>query len=202
MSAETGRREPPEGPNDLRHRTDLSLWTYPWYHGPINRQSAVDLVTGRRGGFLVRDCISTPGNYVLTCNDRDGNVLHFRMNRHFEGGQTLYQFEGKRYPGAGRLVEHHFRTKEPVSANTLAVLQRPVCRTMEENDDDNGTAVQDQDAGQLDNNVKASSVLAANGGHHHQNHWSIRRLKGNSSSGHQRSRSQSSVVNSTHLSLA
>ena len=36
-----------------------------WYHGSITRMAA-EMSLGSDGDFLVRDCISSPGNYVLT----------------------------------------------------------------------------------------------------------------------------------------
>ena len=57
------------------------LWFQkPWYHGPVSRTAAVEAVAGRPGDFVVRDCISSPGNYVLTCN-AEGRALHFRLNK-------------------------------------------------------------------------------------------------------------------------
>jgi hypothetical protein len=50
-----------------------------WYYGPVSRTEAVSLLF-RDGEFLVRDCISSPGAYVLTCR-HDGKILHFRINQ-------------------------------------------------------------------------------------------------------------------------
>ena len=33
-----------------------------WYHGPITRQNAVTMLYSE-GDFIVRDCISNPGDY-------------------------------------------------------------------------------------------------------------------------------------------
>ena len=35
-----------------------------WYHGPITRQNAVTLLYSE-GDFIVRDCISNPGDYGM-----------------------------------------------------------------------------------------------------------------------------------------
>ena len=55
------------------------LQTKCWYYGPISRTDAVGLLS-LDGEFLVRDCISSPGAYVLTCR-HDDKVLHFRINQ-------------------------------------------------------------------------------------------------------------------------
>lgn len=52
------------------------LGNFLWYHGPITRINA-ELSLLHDGDFLVRDCISSPGDYVLTCRWK-GQVLHFR----------------------------------------------------------------------------------------------------------------------------
>lgn len=59
------------------------LRSHAWYHGPIPRQRAEEIVV-KEGDFLIRDCVSQPGNYVLTCKSK-GPILHFVINkvRHF-----------------------------------------------------------------------------------------------------------------------
>ena len=53
-----------------------------WYYGPISRTEAVGILH-HDGEFLVRDCISCPGAYVLTCRHLD-KILHFRINQIIE----------------------------------------------------------------------------------------------------------------------
>lgn len=55
------------------------LRSHAWYHGPIPRQRAEEIVQ-REGDFLIRDCVSQPGNYVLTCRCK-GPTLHFVINK-------------------------------------------------------------------------------------------------------------------------
>ena len=55
------------------------LRSHAWYHGAIPRQRAEEIVE-RDGDFLVRDCTSQPGNYVLTCRWK-GQSLHFVINK-------------------------------------------------------------------------------------------------------------------------
>lgn len=56
------------------------LRSHAWYHGPIPRQRAEEIVQ-REGDFLIRDCVSQPGNYVLTCKSAKGPTLHFVINK-------------------------------------------------------------------------------------------------------------------------
>lgn len=58
-------------------KTDLR--SHAWYYASIPRQRAEELVE-KDGGFLVRDCVSQPGNYVLTCMSK-GTILHFVINK-------------------------------------------------------------------------------------------------------------------------
>lgn len=55
------------------------LRSHAWYYSVIPRQRAEELLE-KEGDFLVRDCVSQPGNYVLTCKSK-GAVLHFVINK-------------------------------------------------------------------------------------------------------------------------
>lgn len=50
-----------------------------WYHGKIKRITAVNLLKNN-GDFLLRDSISSPGDYVLTGLCR-GEPMHFEVHR-------------------------------------------------------------------------------------------------------------------------
>lgn len=95
-----------------------------FYHGPISRQVAVSLLESD-GDFLIRDCISNPGDYVLTCMADDGKVLHFKLNKTLVGKEPHYQFEGELFPSVFELVMHHVMTGEPVSSSSNAVISSP-----------------------------------------------------------------------------
>ena len=56
------------------------LRSHAWYHGAISRSKAEQIVGQRDGDFLVRDCTSQPGNYVLSCRNKGQNV-HFVINK-------------------------------------------------------------------------------------------------------------------------
>jgi len=55
------------------------LRSHAWYHGSIPRHRAEEIVA-KDGDFLVRDCASQPGNFVLTCRSK-GLPLHFVINK-------------------------------------------------------------------------------------------------------------------------
>lgn len=55
------------------------LRSHAWYYATIPRQRAEELVE-KDGDFLVRDCVSQPGNFVLTCMSK-GSTLHFVINK-------------------------------------------------------------------------------------------------------------------------
>jgi SH2 domain len=55
------------------------LRSHAWYHGPVPRQRA-DEILKTEGDFLVRDCVSQPGNYVLSCKTKT-QTLHFVINK-------------------------------------------------------------------------------------------------------------------------
>ncbi|CAA9995616.1 unnamed protein product, partial [Nesidiocoris tenuis] len=55
------------------------LRSHAWYHGAIPRIRAEEILK-YQGEFLVRDCTSQPGNYVLTCRSQ-GVCLHFVINK-------------------------------------------------------------------------------------------------------------------------
>ena len=53
--------------------TVKDLSSQEWYHGPITRQNAVTLLYSE-GDFIVRDCISNPGDYGMI---KTRQVLYF-----------------------------------------------------------------------------------------------------------------------------
>lgn len=55
------------------------LRSHAWYYSAIPRQRAEEIVE-KDGDFLVRDCVSQPGNFVLTCKSKAA-ILHFVINK-------------------------------------------------------------------------------------------------------------------------
>ncbi|XP_052464527.1 SH2 domain-containing protein 3C-like isoform X1 [Carassius gibelio] len=102
-----------------------------WYHGHIPREASETLVL-RSGDFLVRDSLSTAGDYVLTCRWQQ-EVIHSRISKVLvKSGQTKIQYmlEHESFDSVPTLVRHHAGTGRPVCPRTGAQLQCPVNRTL------------------------------------------------------------------------
>lgn len=66
-----------------------------WYWGRLSRQEAVSLLQGQRHGvFLVRDSITSPGDYVLSVSE-NSKVSHYIIN----------SISNNRQSGPGKLAE-------------------------------------------------------------------------------------------------
>lgn len=127
-------------PDDLKKALEWELGldsrdmrSHAWYHGTIPRQRAEELMT-IDGGFLVRDCVSRPGDYVLTCCWK-GLPLHFVINKVVLQPYTVYeriqyQFEDDCFDTVPDLVTFYVGNKRPISAASGAVVSRPVNRSM------------------------------------------------------------------------
>ncbi|KAG8189215.1 hypothetical protein JTE90_013748 [Oedothorax gibbosus] len=137
MEPMTGTEASPE---DLKRALEwelsldnVDLRSHAWYHGTIPRPRAEELM-GEEGDFLIRDCISRPGDYVLTCRWR-GTHLHFVINKVVFQPFTVYeriqyQFEDDCFDTVPDLVTYYVGNKRPISAASGAVISRPVNRSM------------------------------------------------------------------------
>ncbi len=116
----------------------------PWYHGPITRIAA-ELALGVDGDFLVRDCISSPGDFVLTCRWR-GQPLHFKVNRttttqgktaessassassqeQAKTRCTQYQFEEEAFSAVPELIAFYWERQKPISHQSGAIIRNPI----------------------------------------------------------------------------
>lgn len=67
---------------ELRLLDPRDLRSHAWYHGSTLRggRKGAEAEVPNEGDFLVRDCASQPGNYVLTVRWK-GQALHFVINR-------------------------------------------------------------------------------------------------------------------------
>ncbi|XP_076255078.1 breast cancer anti-estrogen resistance protein 3 homolog isoform X3 [Rhynchophorus ferrugineus] len=107
------------------------LRSHAWYHGAIPRARAEEIVR-EDGGFLVRDCTSQPGNYVLTCRTK-GTALHFVINKTFIQPETVYervqyQFEDEAFDTVQDLITFYVGSGKPITIASEARIQTPVNR--------------------------------------------------------------------------
>lgn len=109
------------------------LRSHAWYHGPLSRQEAEGLLH-TDGDFLIRDSLSSPGDYVLSCVS-SRQVLHFKIiavtlrpRRGFS--RVLYQLEQDQFDNIPALVRSYVGDKKPVSESSRAVIVNPINRTV------------------------------------------------------------------------
>lgn len=112
-------------------RSELKSWS--WYHGSISRQRAESLVS-KDGEFIVRDCISHPGDFVLTCRSK-GVPLHFMINcevkeREFQAPEISYHFEDVNFNSVQDLVEFYRSHRKSITNSSGVVIVTPIARTM------------------------------------------------------------------------
>ncbi|XP_024080706.1 breast cancer anti-estrogen resistance protein 3 isoform X1 [Cimex lectularius] len=107
------------------------LRSHAWYHGAIPRLRAEEILR-HNGEFLVRDCTSQPGNYVLTC--RSGSVpLHFVINKVVIQPDTVYervqyQFEDEPFDTVSDLITYYVGSGKPITTASRARIQHPCNR--------------------------------------------------------------------------
>ncbi|KAI7792969.1 putative SH2 domain-containing protein 3C, partial [Triplophysa rosa] len=89
-------------------------------------------LVSRSGDFLVRDSLSTVGDYVLTCRWQQ-EVVHCRISKVLiKSGQSKIQYmlENESFDSVPTLVRHHAGTGHAVCPRTGAQLLCPVNRTL------------------------------------------------------------------------
>ncbi|KAF5282801.1 hypothetical protein FQR65_LT02798 [Abscondita terminalis] len=104
------------------------LRSHAWYHGAIPRTRAEDIVR-EEGGFLVRDCTSQPGNFVLTCRTKM-LPLHFVINKIVLQPDTVYervqyQFEDDAFDTVPDLITFYVGSGKSITATSGAKIQFP-----------------------------------------------------------------------------
>ncbi|XP_058994557.1 breast cancer anti-estrogen resistance protein 3 isoform X3 [Mustela lutreola] len=109
------------------------LRSHAWYHGRIPRQVSENLVQ-RDGDFLVRDSLSSPGNFVLTCQWKN-LAQHFKIRRTVlrlseAYSRVQYQFETESFDSIPGLVRCYVGNRRPISQQSGAVIFQPINRTM------------------------------------------------------------------------
>ncbi|XP_054996487.1 breast cancer anti-estrogen resistance protein 3 isoform X1 [Sorex araneus] len=109
------------------------LRRHAWYHGRIPRQVSENLVK-RDGDFLVRDSLSSPGNFVLTCQWKN-LAQHFKINRTVQRlseaySRVQYQFEAESFDSIPGLVRCYVGSRRPISQQSGAIIFQPINRTV------------------------------------------------------------------------
>lgn len=114
-------------PSDLKSRA--------WYQGSIARGDAERLLS-KNGDFIVRDCISQPGEFVLSCFWK-GGPLHFVINSKVvdQGLNKLpkvkYHFESVfSYNSVQDLIQDYMNECRPITDISGAVITTPIGRCM------------------------------------------------------------------------
>ncbi|XP_052460625.1 breast cancer anti-estrogen resistance protein 3 homolog isoform X2 [Carassius gibelio] len=107
--------------------------SHAWYHGAIPRQVAENLVQ-RDGDFLIRDSLSSPGNYVLTCQWKNTH-RHFKINKRVVAmneaySRVQYLFEKEGFDSVPALVRYYVGNREPVSEVVGAIIFQPINRAL------------------------------------------------------------------------
>ncbi|XP_031133798.1 SH2 domain-containing protein 3C isoform X2 [Sander lucioperca] len=102
-----------------------------WYHGHIPREVSETLVV-RNGDFLVRDSVTSVGDYVLTCR-WDNEVLHFKISKVLvKSNETKVQYmlESDSFDSVQELVRFYVGQRKPVSQSNGVHIYCPVSRTL------------------------------------------------------------------------
>lgn len=83
-----------------------------WYWGRLRRQEAVSLLQGQRHGvFLVRDSITSPGDFVLSVSE-NSKVSHYIIN----------SISNNRQCGPGKLIAGVYLEKTCIDAADVTIL--------------------------------------------------------------------------------
>ncbi|XP_030006383.1 SH2 domain-containing protein 3C isoform X2 [Sphaeramia orbicularis] len=102
-----------------------------WYHGHIPREVSETLVL-RNGDFLVRDSLTSVGDYVLTCR-WDNEVLHFKISKVLvKSSETKVQYmlESDSFDSVQELVRFYVGQRKLVSQSSGVHIYCPVSRTL------------------------------------------------------------------------
>ncbi|XP_051750459.1 SH2 domain containing 3Cb isoform X1 [Ctenopharyngodon idella] len=113
--------------------SSCNLSSHGWYHGRIPWEVSESLVQ-RNGDFLVRDSLTSIGDYVLTCCWNQ-NALHFLISKvqlrsYDTYTQTQYILEGETFDSVPTLVHSYVGNKRPLTKQSGAYIYSPVNRTL------------------------------------------------------------------------
>ncbi|RXG70798.1 Breast cancer anti-estrogen resistance protein 3-like protein [Armadillidium vulgare] len=127
------------GEGELRKLLDTELSldnsdlrSHAWYHGSISRARAEE-VCAENGNFIIRDCISQPGDFVLTCR-WNNQTIHVIIQKTIIQPNTIYEriqykLEDEAYDTIPDLVTAYVGSKRPVTILSGAKICTPVNRT-------------------------------------------------------------------------
>ncbi|XP_063265896.1 SH2 domain-containing protein 3C isoform X2 [Prinia subflava] len=112
--------------------SSTDLRSHAWYHGRIPREVSESLVQ-RNGDFLIRDSLTSLGDYVLTCRWRN-EPLHFKINKvtvKSSDGRThvQYLFEQESFDNVPALVRFYVGNRKAISEQSGAIIYCPINRT-------------------------------------------------------------------------
>ncbi|XP_061635682.1 breast cancer anti-estrogen resistance protein 3 isoform X2 [Phyllopteryx taeniolatus] len=107
--------------------------SHAWYHGAIPRQVSENFVQ-RDGDFLIRDSLSSPGSYVLTCQWRN-TAQHFKINKKVvmlneAYSRVEYRVEREGFDSVPALIRYYVGNRKPVSQVVGAIIFQPINRTL------------------------------------------------------------------------
>ncbi|XP_010772881.1 breast cancer anti-estrogen resistance protein 3 isoform X2 [Notothenia coriiceps] len=107
--------------------------SHAWYHGAIPRQVAENLVQ-RDGDFLMRDSLSSPGSYVLTCQWRN-SAQHFKINKKVvmlneAYSRVEYRLEREGFDNIPALIRYYVGNRKSVSEVVGAIIFQPINRAL------------------------------------------------------------------------
>ena len=109
------------------------LRSHNWYHGRITRPCSEQLVKSN-GDFLIRDSISQPGDFVLTCGWH-GVPMHFIINSKVlmigsSKPKVTYFLEEEEFSSIQSLIDHYVTTGKPVTKASNVILKQPIARQL------------------------------------------------------------------------
>ena len=95
-----------------------------WYHGRISRNDAERILEEQglvEGGYLVRDSLTTSGEYVLSVSHQN-KKYHYLITRHPDGSLSIQ--DGTKFESPMELVQHHSRKVDGL----FTTLKQPCAR--------------------------------------------------------------------------
>uniref|UniRef100_W5M4I0 SH2 domain containing 3Cb n=1 Tax=Lepisosteus oculatus TaxID=7918 RepID=W5M4I0_LEPOC len=109
------------------------LRSHGWYHGRIPREVSETLVL-RNGDFLIRDSLTSVGDYVLTSR-WNHEVLHFKISKVLvkssdSYSRVQYLLERESFDSVPALVHYYVGNRRPVSQQSGAHIYCPINRTL------------------------------------------------------------------------